>query len=676
MSLRKVDTSGQCKVCYEQISDNFFLSANCCNSQFHYECLQECFNAQLNHFSSKIKCPNFDCNKDITDQDIEANDLNKLSQLKISQIQRKNTKIQPIKDKNQKCDICIEVMDVNTLMVLGCNDKYHKICLEEYFKVEIQQKKLPIKCPNQSCQYQIQPLELKQILKQKDYEKYEQFQFQNYVDYNKSQVFQRCFTPNCQYLFIKDSDLDKFDCPSCFKQYCLICQCKYHTNQTCKEYQISTKYSKQDEEFDNLAKENKFKQCSKCKMYVEKNEGCDHITCRCSYEFCYKCGGPHNNCECTKRVELVNQQTNTINQRRNSNQIQQLRPNNMFVPIRQQQDNQIRIPQASSNQNQQQFRQLIQQEQSQTNRRNQISTNRNQIQQQSQNNSQQIISQNVSQIPNQIQNNINSGNPISVNRNQIQQQYKNNYIGIPYQQQTVYQNNANHNRSISQNRNQIGQQNQSKSQQQNEQNDNNYPLNSVNQNQQYIQSNQQLNRQQPFCYQQSNANSDRSISQNRNQIQQQNSANSQQSRSTRQNNSQNYILHNPVSSYSTSRNKNQTKLQKENNLQQPLLTEQKESSNNSLRDRSHSSNRNLNRQVSQNKLQQIKSTEQSESQNNISKNTNHKYQMSLNIDFDEYQNENNPFNFRPSEQIQYYSTKHQNNTKFNNSKEQRLISDF
>ena len=47
---------------------------------------------------------------------------------------------------------------------------------------------------------------------------------------------------------------------------------------------------KLDELFFNFARGNKFKQCPYCKNWVEKNEGCDHIACRCGNDFCYLCG--------------------------------------------------------------------------------------------------------------------------------------------------------------------------------------------------------------------------------------------------------------------------------------------------------------------------------------------------------------------------------------------------
>lgn len=62
----------------------------------------------------------------------------------------------------------------------------------------------------------------------------------------------------------------------------------------------------------------KYKQCPNCKFWVSKNEGCDHMTCRCKYEFCYKCGGKYKACECVKAAQRRNQNNNN-NRRININ---------------------------------------------------------------------------------------------------------------------------------------------------------------------------------------------------------------------------------------------------------------------------------------------------------------------------------------------------------------------
>lgn len=33
-----------------------------------------------------------------------------------------------------------------------------------------------------------------------------------------------------------------------------------------------------------------YRQCSKCKNVIEKSSGCNHMTCKCGYQFCYLCG--------------------------------------------------------------------------------------------------------------------------------------------------------------------------------------------------------------------------------------------------------------------------------------------------------------------------------------------------------------------------------------------------
>jgi hypothetical protein len=59
---------------------------------------------------------------------------------------------------------------------------------------------------------------------------------------------------------------------------------------TCKEYQITKNKDENDVKFEEYAKGSKLKQCPKCKRWVEKVSGCDHIKCTCGTPFCYRCG--------------------------------------------------------------------------------------------------------------------------------------------------------------------------------------------------------------------------------------------------------------------------------------------------------------------------------------------------------------------------------------------------
>ena len=44
--------------------------------------------------------------------------------------------------------------------------------------------------------------------------------------------------------------------------------------------------------------EKKTKRCPKCSEPIEKNAGCNHMTCRCGHQFCWLCLGPFPNCNC------------------------------------------------------------------------------------------------------------------------------------------------------------------------------------------------------------------------------------------------------------------------------------------------------------------------------------------------------------------------------------------
>lgn len=116
--------------------------------------------------------------------------------------------------------------------------------------------------------------------------------------------------------FFEKEDEVRFECLECHKEYCLNCRVEWHKDMSCKEYKISSTTSEDDEKFISFVKGKKFKQCPKCKFWVEKNEGCDHMTCKCKFEFCYKCGGVYMKCECTEKARLEMENRRRANEER------------------------------------------------------------------------------------------------------------------------------------------------------------------------------------------------------------------------------------------------------------------------------------------------------------------------------------------------------------------------
>eukprot|EP00741_Cyanophora_paradoxa_P017154 tig00020960_g16566.t1 len=42
-----------------------------------------------------------------------------------------------------------------------------------------------------------------------------------------------------------------------------------------------------------LERRGAMRRCRRCRAMVERSSGCNHMTCRCGYQFCYLCGGEY-----------------------------------------------------------------------------------------------------------------------------------------------------------------------------------------------------------------------------------------------------------------------------------------------------------------------------------------------------------------------------------------------
>jgi len=103
-----------------------------------------------------------------------------------------------------------------------------------------------------------------------------------------------CPYPTCSEFILLQvlEDPGRFACPTCNKQLCSLCKSKWHENYTCEEFQkLPPEFRDPDAlPLIKYASDNNFRICEKCNHVIELKTGCNHMTCRCGYQFCYKCG--------------------------------------------------------------------------------------------------------------------------------------------------------------------------------------------------------------------------------------------------------------------------------------------------------------------------------------------------------------------------------------------------
>ncbi|KAI1919335.1 hypothetical protein LOZ65_004490 [Ophidiomyces ophidiicola] len=80
-------------------------------------------------------------------------------------------------------------------------------------------------------------------------------------------------------------------CTKCKTKVCVLCNGKWHLTKDCPKDDDA-------KAFTEMAKEAGWQRCFNCSAMVELKEGCNHMTCRCTAEFCIICGSRWKTCDC------------------------------------------------------------------------------------------------------------------------------------------------------------------------------------------------------------------------------------------------------------------------------------------------------------------------------------------------------------------------------------------
>jgi ariadne-1 len=200
--------------------------------------------------------------------------------------------------ENFTCPICL-TSDIpkHSVFTLECRHAFCVECWRMYIEELINRgDSESLRCMETSCSEVLLDTDfIKRIVAESEFKKYLKFWVNKFIDSHPLWTF--CPQPGCEYLFKSDgSSLLRCFCGYTF---CSKCHKEAHYPATCIEMEKWDEKCKSDSETYKWLKVNT-KTCPKCKTSIEKNGGCNHMTCKkCSYEFCWICFGDwnkHGNC--------------------------------------------------------------------------------------------------------------------------------------------------------------------------------------------------------------------------------------------------------------------------------------------------------------------------------------------------------------------------------------------
>jgi len=195
--------------------------------------------------------------------------------------------------KTYQCAICLEDYTIADVFVLdGCYHKFCRVCLAGWVSSRIQEAEVStIKCPERTCQQRINYQEIHLIVKDAEtMRKYEDFTLQQALE--KMTDIRWCPKPSCGMAMVGGNDTLMMRCPreTCGFCFCFRCKEPWHADSTCEQYQAWKRDNKGGQDMFRRWMNQNAKPCPKCRSPIEKNGGCNHMTCvKCRHQFCWLC---------------------------------------------------------------------------------------------------------------------------------------------------------------------------------------------------------------------------------------------------------------------------------------------------------------------------------------------------------------------------------------------------
>ncbi|KAL0750868.1 hypothetical protein Bca101_032871 [Brassica carinata] len=207
--------------------------------------------------------------------------------------------------RKEECLICFNDIDPERMFSIGkCTHRFCFQCVKQHVEVKLLHGMIP-NCPHDKCNSEMVIDACGKLLTPKLGEMWKQR-----IKENAIPVTERVYCPylRCSALMSKTKISESAKslqsaypasgvrrCVECRGLFCVDCKVPWHGKLSCTEYKkLHPNPPADDVKLKSLANNKMWRQCGKCQHMIELSQGCNHITCRCGYEFCYNCGGGWN----------------------------------------------------------------------------------------------------------------------------------------------------------------------------------------------------------------------------------------------------------------------------------------------------------------------------------------------------------------------------------------------
>lgn len=209
------------------------------------------------------------------------------------------------------CRICFVDVEAKDSMASPCGHHFCSLCYEEYLSTKLGDGPGVVFtcCPEHKCNCLVPPevwlrtiggssssvgaqAEDSEASKGKALlEKYSRMILEQFVSSSKQMRW--CPAPGCERIVMAGAGVANVRCGpgGCGNAFCFKCGEEAHQPTSCFELSTWTEKCQNESETANWILANT-KRCPKCTTRIEKNQGCNHISCsQCKYDFCWICMG-------------------------------------------------------------------------------------------------------------------------------------------------------------------------------------------------------------------------------------------------------------------------------------------------------------------------------------------------------------------------------------------------